>query len=188
MERSLELLLAIAHVTASQPGAVSLMPQISGSAIALFVSGGLWLALWSGHARLRGFVPVALASLLTLLTPVPDLLVSGDGRQVGITVTGADGKRRLLSLRDGRSTYARDNLIELAGVKAEPVPLAQWPGSDCFEAFWTLVIQRGGRDWAILMARTRDRVEERALASACARANTVIADRYLPFSCRPRWL
>jgi competence protein ComEC len=131
---------------------------------------------------------VALASLLTLLTPVPDLLVSGDGRQVGITVTGADGKRRLLSLRDGRSTYARDNLIELAGVKAEPVPLAQWPGSDCSEAFWTLVIQRGGHDWAILMARTRDRVEERALASACARANTVIADRYLPFSCRPRWL
>jgi competence protein ComEC len=129
---------------------------------------------------------VALASLLTLLTPVPDLLVSGDGRQVGITVTGADGKRRLLSLLDGRSTYARDNLIELEGVKAEPVPLAQWSGSDYSEAFRTLVIQRGGRDWSSLMARTRDRVEE--LASACARADIVIADRYLPFSCRPRWL
>jgi len=41
VERSLEPLLAIAHVTASQPGAVRLMPQLSGSAIALFVSGGL---------------------------------------------------------------------------------------------------------------------------------------------------
>ncbi len=99
---------------------------------------------------------------------------------------GADGKRRLLSLRDGRSTYARDNLFELAGVKAEPVPLAQWPGSDCSEAFCTFVTQRGGCDWAILMARTSDRVEERALASACARADTVIADRYLPFSCPRR--
>jgi competence protein ComEC len=77
VERSLELLLAIAHVTASQPGAVRLMPQISGSAIALFVSGGIWLALGSGRARLRGFVPVALASLLTLLTPVLDLLGAG---------------------------------------------------------------------------------------------------------------
>ena len=111
-----------------------------------------------------------------------------DGRQVWITLEGPNGDRRLLSLRDGCSTYARDNLIELAGVKAEPVPLAQWPGSDCSEAFCTLAIQRGGRDWAILMARTRDRAEERALASACARADIVIADRYLPFSRRPRWL
>jgi competence protein ComEC len=91
-------------------------------------------------------------------------------------------------LRDGRSSYARDNLIELAGVKADPVPLAEWPGANCSPAFCTLVIERGGRDWTILMARTRDRVEERALASACARADIVIADRYLPFSCRPRWL
>ena len=188
VERSLDLLLAIAHVTAIQPGAVRLMPQIGGGAIVLFASGGLWLALWNGRARMWGFIPIALASVLTLLTPVPDLLVSGDGRQVGITLEGPDGERRLLSLRDGRSTYARDNLIELAGVKAEPVPLAEWPGADCSEAFCTLVIQRGGTDWAILMARTRDRVEERALASACARADIVIADRYLPSSCRPRWL
>lgn len=188
VERSLDLLLAIAHLTASQPGAVRLMPQISGAAIALFAGGGLWLALWSGRARLWGFAPVALASVLALMTPVPDLLISGDGRQVGITMAGADGERQLLSLRDGRSTYTRDNLIELAGVKADPVPLAEWPGANCSLAFCTMVIQRGGRDWVILMARTRDRVEERALASACARADIVIADRYLPFSCRPRWL
>jgi competence protein ComEC len=188
VERSLDLLLAIAHLTAGQPGAVRLMPQIGIGTIALFAGGGLWLALWSGRARLWGFVPVMLASLMAWLTPVPDLLVSGDGRQVGITMTGPDGERRLLSLRDSRSSYARDNLIELAGVKADPVPLAQWPGARCSEAFCTLVIQRGGRDWAILMARTRDRVEERALASACVRADIVIADRYLPRSCRPGWL
>jgi len=50
------------------------------------------------------------------------------------------------------------------------------------------VIERAGRDWAILMARSRDLVEERALASACAKADIVIADRFLPRSCRPRWL
>lgn len=188
VERSLDLLLAIAHLTAGQPGAVRLMPQIGTGTLALFAGGGLWLALWSGRARLWGFVPVMLASLMVSLTPVPDLLVSGDGRQVGITMTGPDGERRLLSLRDSRSSYARDNLIELAGVKGDPVPLASWPGARCSEAFCTLVIARGGRDWAILMARTRDRVEERALATACVRADIVIADRYLPRSCRPRWL
>lgn len=187
-ERSLDLLLAIAHLTAGQPGAVKLMPQMGGLAIALFAGGGLWLGLWSGRARLLGLVPVAAASLLAVFTPVPDLLVSGDGRQVGITFTDEDGERRLLSLRDSRSDYARDNLIELAGVKGEPTPLAAWPGARCSSAFCTIVLRHGERDWAILMARTRDRVEERALASACAKADIVIADRFLPRSCRPRWL
>lgn len=185
---SLDLLLAIAHLTASQPGAVTLMPQIGAGVIALFAAGGLWLALWSGQARLLGLVPVALASLLAAFTPVPDLLVAGDGRQVGITVTAADGTRRLLSLRDSRSSYVRDNLLELAGVKAEPVPLAEWPGARCSSAFCTVTLTRGGRDWVILLARTRDRIEERGLASACTRADIVIADRFLPRSCRPRWL
>lgn len=47
---------------------------------------------------------------------------------------------------------------------------------------------RGGRDWVILVGRNRVQVEERALAAACARADIVIAERYLPRSCRPRWL
>ncbi|MEQ5786593.1 ComEC/Rec2 family competence protein [Erythrobacter sp. NFXS35] len=188
VQYSLDLLLGIAHFTASQPGAVKLMPQIGGTAIALFAGGGLWLALWTGRARVLGLLPIAAASVLTILTPVPDILVSSDGRQVGITISGAEGDRRLLSLRDSRSNYARDNLIELAGVKGNPVPLAEWPDARCSDAFCTLVIKRGGRDWAILMARSRARVEERALASACTRADIVIAERYLPRSCRPRWL
>ncbi|MBI1401737.1 MAG: DUF4131 domain-containing protein [Porphyrobacter sp.] len=187
-ERSLDLLLWIAHLTAGQPGAVKLMPQMGGLPIALFACGGLWLALWSGRARLWGLAPVALASLLAWFTPVPDLLVSGDGRQVGITVADARGGRRLLSLRDSRSSYARDNLLEIAGVRAEPVPLADWPGARCSSAFCTLVVTRAGRNWTVLMARSRDRIAERALAAACERADIVIADRFLPRSCRPRWL
>jgi competence protein ComEC len=131
---------------------------------------------------------VGLASLLALLTPVPDLLVSGDGRQVGITLTGSDGERRLLSLRAGRSSYVRDNLLELAGVKAEPIALAAWPGARCSSAFCTLRLERGGRDWVLLLARSRERVEERALAAACRLADIAVADRILPRSCRPRWL
>lgn len=193
VERSLELLLAIAHFTAGQAGAVRLMPQISGWAIGLFVVGGLWLGLWSGRVRLAGLVPVAAASALVWATPIPDLLVAGDGRQVGITVPGdggpgPDGQPRLLSLRDSRSTYNRDNLMELAGVSAEPVPLAQWPGAECSSAFCSLTLERGGRDWVLLLGRGRDQVAERALAAACAEADIVISERFLPRSCRPRWL
>ena len=52
--QSLELLLAIAHWNAAQPGSVKLMPQMSWFAMALFLSGGLWLALWKGGAVFAG--------------------------------------------------------------------------------------------------------------------------------------
>jgi competence protein ComEC len=188
VEQSLDLLLAIAHFTSAQAGAVRLMPQISGLAIGLFVAGGLWLGLWSGRARLAGVAPIAAASVLVLLTPIPDLLVASDGRQVGITITSPDGARRLLALRDSRSSYTRDNLMELAGVAAEPVPLADWPDARCSSAFCTVMIARGGRDWVLLLGRGREQVEERALAAACAEADIVVSERFLPRSCRPRWL
>jgi competence protein ComEC len=182
--KSLEVLLWIARFTSGQPGAVRLMPQMSGTAFALFLAGGLWLALWRGRARLLGLAPTALATGLLLATPVPDLLISGDGRHVGITGEGD----RLLVLRETKSEFTRDNLLELAGVTGEPVPLADWPGARCSEDFCTIGIVRGGREWQVLMGRSRQRIEERALAAACERADIVVADRWLPFSCRPRWL
>ena len=182
--KSLDLLLAIAYATASQPGAVKLMPQMSHLTFALFLAGGLWLALWRGRSRLWGFAVAAVATLMLLATPVPDLLVSGDGRHVGIAGEG----ERLLTLRDTRSEFTRDNLLEMAGVEAEPVPLAEWPGAQCSSDFCTIALQRGGRDWKNLMSRSRELIPERALAAACERSDIVVSDRYLPRSCRPRWL
>jgi competence protein ComEC len=188
VEQSLDLLLWIAHITAAQTGAVQLMPQISGLAVALFAIGGLWLGLWRGRVRLAGFIPVAAGTVLAALTSIPDLLVTGDGQQVGITMLGPDGGRRLLSLRDSSSSYTRDNLMELAGVSAEPVPLAEWEGARCSSAFCTITLARGGRDWVILLGRNRIQVEERALAAACSQVDIVVAERFLPQSCKPRWL
>ncbi|WP_442896915.1 ComEC/Rec2 family competence protein [Erythrobacter sp.] len=188
VETSLEALLALAHFTASRPGAVKLMPQMSALTIALFVIGGLWLALWSGRARLLGFLPAAAATFMLVATPIPDVLVGREGRHVGITVEDREGGRRLLSLRDSRSSYSRDNLLELAGVTSEPIPLGDWRGARCSREFCTIVLERGGREWSLLLARNRDQIEERALAAACARADIVVADRFLPRSCMPRWL
>jgi len=38
------------------------------------------------------------------------------------------------------------------------------------------------------MSRSHEQIEERALAAACERADIVVTDRWLPRSCRPRWL
>lgn len=182
--QSLDLLLGIAHFTAGQPGAVKLMPQMSHATFALFLAGGLWLALWRGRRRLWGLLPAAVGSAMLLATPVPDVLVSSDGRHVGIVVEGD----RLVSLRESRSDYAKDNLLELAGVEGQPIAIEDWPGSHCTPEFCVLTLVRGGREWSLLMARNRVRVEERSLAAACERTDIVIADRWLPASCRPLWL
>jgi len=187
-EASLNLLLSIAHFTSDQPGAVKLMPQMSGATVALFVLGGLWLALWSGRARLLGFAPAAIATIMLIATPIPDVLIGREGRHVGITIEAPDGSHRLLSLRDSRSSYSRDNLLELASVTSEPIPLAEWEGARCSQEFCVITIKRGGKDWVLLLARNRELIEERALAAACERADIVVADRYLPRSCKPRWL
>lgn len=182
--QSLELLLAIAHWTADRPGAVTRMPSMPGAALALCVAGGLWLALWRGRVRLLGLGPAMAGAMLTILSPAPDLLISADGRQAGLR--GPDG--RLLTLRDSRSDFVRDNFSELAGIESQPIPLARWPGAACSRDFCVVSLRRGGREWHILMARSRELVEERALHAACERTDIVIADRYLPRSCKPRWL
>ena len=181
--RSLDLLLGIAHLTASQPGAVKLAPHMGGLAFFLFLGGGLWLALWSGRARFWGFVPVAIATLLTATTPRPDILVSRDGRDVAIIEDGA-----LLSLRESRSSYASDTLAELGALDGPPHPLAQWPGARCSAEFCIATITRDRQTYRLLLARGREYVTERDLAAACARVDIVVADRWLPRSCRPRWL
>ncbi|MDP4575315.1 ComEC/Rec2 family competence protein [Qipengyuania sp. G39] len=182
--KSLDVLLWIAHIVSAQPGAVKLAPKMPMAAMAVFVLGALWLALWHGRTRLWGALPVAVASGWMWATPAPDIVITRDGRDVGIA--SADG--RLLVLRDSEGSYAQQNLREIAALDGEPVPLAEWLGARCSRDFCSLRIERDGRDWDVLIARSRELIEERALAAACDRSDIVIADRFLPRSCKPRWL
>ena len=182
--KSLEALLALAHWTSAQPGAVALLPAMGGAAFALFVAGGLWLALWSGRVRLWGFMPVAFGCLLLLRLHSPDVLISGDGRHVAIV--GEAGE--LFVLRDTKSGFVGDNLRELAGIEATPTLLTSWPGAACSAEFCTVTLERYGKRTVLLLGRNRERVDERALAAACELSDVVVSDRRLPFSCRPRRL
>ncbi|MBW8754337.1 MAG: ComEC/Rec2 family competence protein [Sphingomonadales bacterium] len=182
--KSIDLMLALAHWVAAQPGAVTTLPAMGRGSIALFVAGGLWLALWRGHLRLWGLVPVLVATVSLVTLRPPDILVSGDGRHVGIT--GEQGK--LLVLRDERSDFARDNLTELAGMDGELRQLADWPGARCNRDFCVVLLRRAGRDWRLLLGRGRDAVPERELAAACDHADIVVSDRWLPISCHPAML
>ncbi|MBW8783661.1 MAG: ComEC/Rec2 family competence protein [Novosphingobium sp.] len=183
--KSLGLLLTVAHVTARQPGAVTHWPTLGAGGFALFIAGGLWLALWRGKVRLLGLVPALLGVVVLAGLRSPDVLVSGDGHHVGITGLGPSG---LILLRDERSSYARDNLAEVAGMDGKATTLADWPGARCSPDFCVVQLNRGGRDWLLLIARGKDPVAERDLAAACERVDIVIADRWVPRSCKPRVL
>ncbi|MEY4237856.1 MAG: hypothetical protein RL339_457, partial [Pseudomonadota bacterium] len=183
--QSLDALLGLAHFAASQPGAVTTMPAMGRGAFLLFVAGGLWLALWQGRVRLWGLAPAGLGALLLATLTPPDLLVSGDGRHVGLT---GELPGELLVLRSRQGSYARDTLLELAGMSGTPRSLDQWPGARCNADLCLVELQRGGRNWHLLLTRTRDRLPERELAAACERVDVVISDRWLPRSCRPKWL
>lgn len=184
-DKAIGAVLGIAHWVSSRPGAVTILPAMGGTSFLLFLSGGLWLALWHGKTRYLGLIPASLgAASLALLQP-PDILVSGDGRHGGITGESAG---ELLVLRNTRSDFVRDNLTELAGMNGTMRLLSEWNGAQCSRDFCAVKLQRAGRNWDVLTARSRDHVPERALAAACDRADIVIADRWLPRSCKPKWI
>ncbi|MEN9682638.1 MAG: hypothetical protein RLZZ427_389 [Pseudomonadota bacterium] len=183
--KSLELLLALAHWTAALPGAVTTLPAMGRGDFALFVAGGLWLALWSGRVRCWGLLPALIGGIGLVLIRPPDVLVSGDGHHLGIT---GEADQTLLVLRDSRSEYARENLTELAGMRGAIRPLASWPGARCNADVCALAITRGERTWQLLMVRSDAPIRERELAAACDRADLVVAERRLPTSCHPRWI
>ena len=81
-KQALSLLLGLAHMAASAPGAVAMLPSMPTGAFALMVAGGLWLCLWRTRWRGLGLAPFAAGALWTLTTPAPDLLAESAGLDV----------------------------------------------------------------------------------------------------------
>jgi competence protein ComEC len=98
----------VAYRVAAIPGAVSLVPAISGLAFGLMVAGGLWLCLWGSRWRLLGLAPIALGIVLAPLREAPDVLIGAGGALVG--VRGPDG--RLAALDTARSGFELGRWLE----------------------------------------------------------------------------
>jgi competence protein ComEC len=180
--RAIACLLWIANSVANAPGAVALVPSIPGVAYALMLSGGLWLILWRTRMRVLGLLPLSFGCVWAGLLAPPDLLVTGDGRHVGIR--GNDGAMAILRPRAG--DYVRDTLAERAGIdmldEIDAMGEAQCSADSCI-----VDIQRGGRNWRILATRSKEMLPWRDFIAACATADIVISDRALPKACLPRW-
>jgi competence protein ComEC len=182
--RSLDLLLALAHGAASLPGSSAALPSMPTGAFALMVIGGLWIGLWRTRWRRLGAIPFAFGAAWALLTPAPDLLVTGDGRHVAIRT--ADGGLALL--RDRTGDYVSDMMSENSGADGEPMLLSDQPDARCSRDLCLTEREAGGRKWRILATRSTYLVPADQLIAACATADIVISERQLPRGCKPRWL
>jgi competence protein ComEC len=183
--RALDLLLWLAHVTASAPGAVAALPAMPGGAYALIVAGGLWIALWRTRLRWAGAAPFALGLGWALLTPPPDLLVTGDGRHLAIRM--ASGEMALL--RDRAGDYTRAMLGENSGAEETQLALlSEAPAARCSPDLCLVEVVAGARRWRVLATRSGYLVPWREMIAACSVADVVVSERRLPPGCTPRWL
>ena len=109
----------VAGLVAGWPGAASLLPVLPLWGLALMTLGGLWLCIWQRNWRLLGAAPIVAGFCSILLLTPPDVLVSGDGKLMG--VRDAEGGL-LLSTRRAEAFTAEGWLRRVADDAAEPWP------------------------------------------------------------------
>jgi competence protein ComEC len=182
--QGISAILALAHYVSGLPGAVSMLPSMPLWSYLAMIAGALVLGLLKSKVRWIGFLPFAAGFAAMLLAPRPDLLITGDGKH--LAVVEADGNVALLRARTG--DYIRDMLLENAGTTAEPKALEQWPGAECSADICVIEIQHGTQNWRVLATRTPYTIPSMEMAAACKRVDIVVSDRWLPSSCRPRWI
>ena len=181
---AIDLLLRLAHAVASASGAVAMLPSMPGWSMALMVAGGLWLCLWSTRVRLAGVLPFAAGAAGALLSPTPDLLVTGDGRHLALVTAGGAP----LMLRERTGEFMRQVLSEASGYDGDPELLGARPHTSCSRDACAAIVRKAGEEWRLLATRSATRIDWGTIIKACADADVVVSDRRLPRGCLPRWL
>ena len=97
MSWGLDIVLATARQVAAWPGAVGLVPAMPAVGLAAIAIGGMWLCIWRRRWRYWGLLGIIAGLLSVPLAPVPNILVSGDGRLMAVRM--ADGALALSSTR-----------------------------------------------------------------------------------------
>lgn len=179
---SMGWLVSLAAFTAGLPGAVVRLPSMPASAYGLLVAGGLWLALWRTRVRWFGAAVMALGLVIALAAPLPDLLISGDGRHVALRL----GDGRLAFPRPRTGAFLR-NMWGDALATDGYASFADLPSMACSADTCVAVVQRGGRTWRLLATLSKDYVDRAAFEAACASADIVVSERRMPKWCVPRW-
>jgi competence protein ComEC len=110
MEQGARWILFVAHWIAGLDGAVTAIPEPAAWVLPLMTMGAIWIILWRERVRWLGLVPVVLAFGLWTQAERPLLLISGDGKLLGLA---SPGGRALSAPRGGG--FAAESWLENDG-------------------------------------------------------------------------
>ncbi|TDI57693.1 MAG: ComEC family competence protein [Alphaproteobacteria bacterium] len=171
MFAGIDALLAVSAAIAELEGALVTTPKISAFNLILISAGFVWLCLWRPRFRLFGLLPIAAGLLLVpLMADPPDLVMTADGRAVGVRDAG--GTLRIAGSRKG--SFIVEQWLEAEGSRA-PDRQAIRDGVAC-DRLGCILRARG----AIVVAHIRDPA---AFIEDCRRADIVLTPLRAPDDC-----
>nr|WP_280948640.1 ComEC/Rec2 family competence protein [Methyloligella halotolerans] len=166
----LDALVWVGETVAAWPGAISIVPSMSGTSLFLIVAGGLWLCLVHGALRQAGWAAIALGLFTAGTAPRPDLLIEREGK--AMAVRGEDG---LLALLPGsHKNYSAQKWLEADGDARDPALAAQSESFTCDSLGCLTAL--GTRRVAFL-------TDPAAAEEDCRSADILIAQFYAPKIC-----
>jgi competence protein ComEC len=163
MEQGARWILFVAHWIAGLDGSVTAIPEPGPWVLPMLTLGAIWVILWQGRVRALGLLPIVAAFTLWISAERPVLLISGDGKLLGLA--GPEG--RVLSAARGGGFAAEtwlENDGDLSGQRlaAERAGFTGPRGERWFDLAGLSAVSLSGRDAA------------GKLQAACARADLVI--------------
>lgn len=182
--QAIAALIWLAHLVAGWPGAVASLPSMSNTAIGLMLAGGFWLLLWTRRPRWLGVAPLLAGAALAFAEPVPDIMITRDGRHV--TLRGPDGRHVMLRERAGE--FVQTVLAERSGEDEELALIDSLPNARCGPDMCIADVAARGTQWRIGATRSAHFLPWRAFVALCPQLDLVVSDRRLPPGCTPRVL
>jgi competence protein ComEC len=171
MEFGIDWMIVVTQWVAALPGAIGRMAAFGTGPLLASTAGIILLGLLRTPLRWTGAAAIVLSAVWALATPQPDILISGDGHNVG--VRGSDG--RLHVMRSAKDSFLiKEWLAADADVRpADDASLAE--GVSCDEL--GCVAQMTGGGYVTLALRPE------ALADDCTRAAMIVTSRQAPADC-----
>ena len=164
------LMVGAAEWVAAWPGAVTILPDLSGWALALIALGGLWLCLWRTRLRTLGLVIAAVGLALAPPGHRPDVLIERDGKTAALRGDGG-----LIFPAATAGTYSVEKWLLADGDGTDPGSLPRSSPFRCDPL--GCVGQVKGKTVALIR-------ETGALAEDCRKADIVIAPFKLGKTCK----
>ncbi|MGY3452286.1 ComEC/Rec2 family competence protein [Bradyrhizobium sp. USDA 4353] len=167
----IDWMIAVTRWVAALPGAVGRMAAFGIGPLILASLGLILIGLLRTPLRWSGALMLTAATLWAFVAPLPDILISGDGRAVA--VRGGDG--RLHVMRSGKDVFATREWLAADADARLPTDSSLGDGVSCDQAGCVVALADGR---LVAMALRAD-----ALADDCARAALIVTIRAAPSSC-----